>query len=231
MYNEFDNAFSSVDTLKWLPWVGDNYLQTPQEHRLLIIGESHYLDKTQTQASIDKHDDANFTRKVIKEMAVDRNYYNRSKIFPNLHKALFRNDDFNSNIFWGHASYYNFIQRPMKSIKQRPSNQDYLNGWNSFFKVRDILNPTICLFIGSTAAYFFDESSTKINLTHDKVKREDLISGSYAKYANLNNADGNKTELIFIRHTSQMFSWEKWNKYLTRKMPKTISWFEDTLKA
>lgn len=37
---QFDAAFSRVEGLVWLPWVGKNYAQG--KHRVLVVAESHY---------------------------------------------------------------------------------------------------------------------------------------------------------------------------------------------
>ena len=50
--------------------------------------ESHYLDET--EESIVKHSDKYFTREIVEELAIDRCYYG-TKLFRNLHKALFKN--------------------------------------------------------------------------------------------------------------------------------------------
>ena len=41
LFLDEDNQLEEVTELKWLPWIGKEYFNT--EHRLLIVGESHYL--------------------------------------------------------------------------------------------------------------------------------------------------------------------------------------------
>lgn len=124
-----DSNFKDIEDLKWLPWVGDRFSSLSPENKLLIIGESHCHDNT--PFSIEKHNAREFTRDVIEELAIERWYYG-TKIFPNLHRALFRNDEFDSATFWSLVSFYNFIQRPMDTNRGRPSCDDFYNSWLPF---------------------------------------------------------------------------------------------------
>lgn len=222
-----DEKFNSIEKLKWLPWVGDHFNTLDFNNRLLIIGESHYHDNT--PASIEKHNSPTFTREVIEELAIERSYYG-TKIFPNLHRALFRNDEFDSRIFWNFVSYYNFIQRPMETNKGRPSYNDFYNSWLPFLEIIKLLKPKTCLFIGTSAANSLGHALKSTDLSTDGVKWEDYISNAYAKTAAIKDKDGNETQLIFIRHTSQMFSWSKWNDYLQKKMQSELTWLDEQLK-
>jgi hypothetical protein len=222
-----ENQFEKINNLKWLPWIGDNYYSLSKENRLLIVGESHYHDNT--PASIEKHNSPSFTSKVIEELAIERKYY-RTKIFPNLHRALFRNDNFDSTTFWNLVSFYNFIQKPMVTNKKRPSSDEYYNSWFPFLEIVKILNPKTCLFIGTSAADSLFQALQNTDFKTEGVTREDKISNAFAKTALLKYREGDETSLIFIRHTSQMFSWEKWNDYLQKKIPNELKWFTEKLQ-
>lgn len=218
--------FKQIDNLKWLPWVGDRFNSLSHVKKLLIVGESHYHDKT--PASIEKHNSPAFTREVIEELAIERCYYG-TKIFPNLHRALFRNDDFDSSTFWNLVSFYNFIQRPMETNKGRPSYNDFYDSWIPFLEIVKTLKPKNCLFIGTSAADSFTNALQDTEFTSDGVIREDFISNAYAKTAVIRDNDENETKLIFIRHTSQMFSWSKWNEYLQKTIPNELNWLSKQL--
>jgi hypothetical protein len=58
-----DKEFKNVENLKWLPFVGQNFFNSPNENKMLIVGESHYHDKS--EESILKHDNPLYTRIVI----------------------------------------------------------------------------------------------------------------------------------------------------------------------
>lgn len=226
MDKSIDSKLIDIKNAKWLPWIGDNYFSIPTDQRLLIIGESHYHDNT--DESISKHNSAAFTRRVIEEMAIGRDYY-QTKIFPNLHRALFRNDQFDSQKFWNLVSFYNFVQRPMSTNKARPTTEDFINGWITFFELIKFLKPKTCLFLGSGSVYTIHDAIKTTDLTVNGVHWEDRISNTPAKSALISGEDNFKTNLYFIRHTSQMFSWSKWNDYLMRVIPNHLIWFEEQL--
>lgn len=223
----YDKQFTQTENLKWLPWTGDNFSSLSHDNKLLIVGESHYHDNTTD--SIEKHNSPTFTREVIEELAIERCYYG-TKIFPNLHRALFGNDDFDSSTFWNLVSFYNFIQRPMETNKGRPSYDDFYDSWFPFLEIIKILRPKICLFIGTSAAYSLAHALQSTEFKTNDVEWEDYISNAYAKTATIIDIEGNETKLIFIRHTSQMFSWTKWHEYLQKKMPNELIWFSKQLE-
>lgn len=222
-----DAEFRTIENLKWLPWVGDHFNTLQTANRLLIVGESHYHDNS--SASIEKHNFPTFTREVIEELAIERWYYG-TKIFPNFHRALFRNDEFDSSIFWNLVSFYNFIQRPMETNKGRPGYEDFYHSWFPFLKIIKLLKPRTCLFIGTSAANSLAHAIQETDFTTEGVKWEDFISNAYAKTAIIKDNDGTETQLIFMRHTSQMFSWSKWNDYLQKKMPNELAWLNEQLQ-
>lgn len=223
----YDELFTQTENLKWLPWVGDRFSSLSYCKKLLIVGESHYHDNT--HAGIEKHNSPTYTREVIEELAIERWYYG-TKIFPNLHKALFRNDNFDSSAFWSLVSFYNFIQHPMETNKGRPTYDDFYNSWFPFLEVVKILKPKICLFIGTSAADSLTNALQDTDFKTGGVVWEDFISNAYAKTTSITDIEGNETQLIFIRHTSQMFSWSKWNEYLQKKIPNELVWFSQQLE-
>lgn len=222
-----DEKFKSIENLKWLPWIGDHFNSISFDNKLLIVGESHYHDNTPD--SIEKHNSPIFTREIIEELAIKRWYYD-TKIFPNLHRALFRNDEFDSSTFWNLVSFYNFIQRPMETNKGRPSEDDFHRSWFPFLEIIKLLKPKTCLFIGTTAANSLGNALKNTDFSTEGVKWEDYISNAYAKTAVLKDKNGGETKLIFIRHTSQMFSWSKWNEYLQKNIYNELTWFDEQLK-
>jgi len=219
-----NSKFSKVQGLKWTPWIGNDYFTIPQENRLLIIGESHYHERSEDSSNL--INDPNFTIQVIEEMAIDRCYY-QTKLFQNLHKALFRNDIFNSGDFWKLVSFYNFIQKPMVTNEERPSYEDFYNSWSTCFEVISILQPTTCLFLGTTAANSFIHAVRNTKFKHEEIMFETAIGNTYPRISKFICKNDFSVELIFIRHCSKMFSWNKWNIYLMQKMGENIGWLEN----
>jgi hypothetical protein len=226
MNSELDSTLTTINGLTWLPWIGDQYWNVDHENRMFIVGESHYHKNTPNDVESVKS--PTFTREVIADSGIDRNYYD-IKMFPNFHRAIFGNDIFNAEGFWNLVSFYNFIQRPMATTQGRPSNIDFFNGWKVFFEIVKVLKPKTCLFIGTTAANSLTNAIQGTDFSTDGVKWDEYISNAYAKSATIKDKDNNEIKIIFIRHTSQMFSWSQWNDYLIRTIPNELAWLKSKL--
>lgn len=225
MISRYDSQFNKIENLKWLPWVGDSYETIEMDRRLLIVGESHYHDNA--PKSIEEHNSPTFTRVVIRELAMKQNYRG-IKIFPNLHRALLGSDEIDSGAFYNLVSFYNFIQRPMETRKERPSRDDFSNAWSAFFEVVKVLKPKLCLFLGTTAANTLGNAINKgSDYSTNVIVWEDKIGNARPKSTTIKGSDGNETLIIFIRHTSQMFSWRKWHDYLQNKIGPELVWLAE----
>lgn len=207
--------------LKWLPWIGKNYENS--EIKILIVGESHYFNPEEIQ-SFEKHQNILFTREVIEEMPMNRDYY-QTKVFQNFHRAILGNDTFDAEKFWNQISFYNFIQKPMNSNKGRPTNVDYFENWNGFVKLVETIKPTICIFIGSSAANSFNTFFSQSSLDFIPVENIEKIGVNYAKKSIL-KVNNLELPIHFIKHTSQYFSWNKWHDYLKNTIPNEIEFLE-----
>lgn len=219
-----DSVLKQIEGLKWLPWIGDVFSNLPSDQKIMIIGESHYHDNT--AQSIEKHNHPEYTRAVIKELAIDRLYYG-TKIFPNLYRALFGNDTFDSAKLWEFLSYHNFIQRTLSTNVDRPAKSDYVSGWKTLFQMAELTKPTTCIFLGTTAANTLALGIKGTEFSTKGVVWEERIGTSYAKTATIRNGAGECIELIFIKHPSKYFPWQKWNEYLLHKMPGKMNWLKE----
>jgi hypothetical protein len=227
MNTQLDIEFKNVKKQKWLPFIGNHYLTIPEDRKLLIVGESHYHDNS--QQSIEKHNSPDFTRQVIEELAIKKWYWG-TKIFPNFHRAMFANDEFNTERFWNLTSFYNFVQRPMETNKGRPNYDDFYNGWMTFFETIKISKPSTCLFIGTEASNSLQHAINDSDFEVVNFTRDDKISRTYPRRATIKKSDDQLIELIFIQHTSQYFSWGKWNDYIKQKLSQQLEWFEEKMK-
>ncbi len=235
MYEKLDDQFKEIESLKWLPWVGDNYFEIPSENRMLIIGESYYGGGKDLSEKKLFFDNELKTREFIEEMAIEGTNYG-TRIFPNLHATLFPNQDIKNNEekrerFWQLTSFYNFVQRPMLTSIDRPTRDDFRTGWHTFFELCKLLNPQICLFIGTSSANYFNNEIIKFPiLKADKIEwHTEDINGAYPKFTKLLLSD-KTSSLHFIKHTSMRYSSDKWNNYLKGKISDQLQWLENELK-
>lgn len=219
MDDVLDMKLSNIEKLKWLPFVGNEYFNNSFDNRMIIIGESHYLSEKDFSSGMDKN--LSLTREIVDWIGIKKNY-GRTKFFQNLYRALFQNDNIDITRFWGMISFYNFVQRPMKTRKSRPSVDDFINGWEVFFELLEILKPNKCIFIGTSASHHLKTAISKSNFTIVNFRRAEKISRTYPRILTIKNKADEETEILFIQHTSQFFSWSKWNKFLNEYIKEDI---------
>jgi hypothetical protein len=116
----------------------------------------------------------------------------------------------------------------MNTNKGRPNYNDFLESWSSFESIVKILNPTLVIFIGTSSANSFNEFSNNLTTPFEKVECLEKIGASYAKYCSITIRE--KTPIYFIRHTSQYFSWTKWNEFLNKKISLELNWLNNLVE-
>lgn len=208
-----DCQLEVIAGLTWLPWVGSNYYNA--QYRVLIVGESHYCIGDNIEAEIEgAQNNKYFTRDIVIIDPIKREHNNA--MFENLHRCLFQTIDINRENIWRHVAFYNFVQRPMKGPKDRPSKEDMLKGWPVFVNLIKTLKPTHCLFVGVKAADFFNISMINMGITHTPVKILNIEnSRKRAKKYSLKLNDY-ALSCLAIQHTSHHFSWQKWHSFLQK---------------
>jgi len=224
---QYDTAFSKIQNLTWLPWVGSNFFQRPAHKRLLVVGESHYF-KNQAECE-ERSKDTIYTRDVVSESLVD--YEWTTPTLNNIPKLLFMKSsiEIDRARLWGDSAYYNFIQRPVDynrdGLPERPTPDDFITGWQTFIEVVRIIQPSHCLFIGVTAANSFNHAMSSPNLSFVPVVCTKKVGRTWARKARL-EIDGTTTELCFVQHTGKYFRCSLWHDYLEADQPGLMNWLD-----
>lgn len=218
---EFDADFRQCRGLTWLPWVGASYTERPQDQRILIVGESHYVRPARERnlaEVIQEHlSYENYTRDVVSECLIHQEWPNRT--LDTLPKLLFGTSEIDRELFWCDTAYYNFVQSPMhynrEGSPERPSWESFVDGWGVFLQVVSLLRPSYCLFIGVAAFDSFNHVMSGAGVEHEEVQRTEKISRTYGRRASL-HIDFNVASLIGIQHLGKYCSWSRWHDYLIR---------------
>jgi hypothetical protein len=217
----FDQALADIPDLTWVPWVGTKYAELPDGKRVLIVAESHYTDEQDPekipQWMEGAMSDKTFTRAIVTEGLIDCDWPNRT--FATMHQLFYGPAD--RKAFWTNLAFYNIVQRPMwyrTGNPERPTWEDFWNGWKPFLKVVEILKPDHVLFIGVEASNHFNGFMSQNGHAYDAIKWVKKIGSAYARAASLLVND-RQTPLHFIRHCGSYFSTELWSDYLHRNAP------------
>lgn len=220
---EFDEKFQKFpeNRLQYYPWIGKKYSNSNQ--KILIVGESHYAEGN--NQSEKTHKDTKLTRVVIEKIGIDREYRD-TKTFKYFHLAMMGNDSFDSGAFWESVAFYNFIQRPMFSLDEKPSLKDFTNGWDTFFKTIDIIEPTTVIFIGVSASNYLHRSISKTNYSLKNFSKK-KVTRTYSRDTILIEPDKTEIKLTFIQHSGHHFSWQKWNNHLNECLSPQLDWLRN----
>jgi hypothetical protein len=221
----FDNEFMGISGLTWFPWVGKDYFSKNVEKRLLIIGESHY-DWREEGSKIQLADKA-FTRNVVEQQGLMLSNYKHWRFMRNIEKAFFAEHTTSNEkreILWYSVAFYNFVQRYMETKQSRPSAADYTDAWNVFFQVVQILKPRFCLFLGNEPLKIrdFQKLTSEVISIPTSIELGEKVGRYWLKSAKIEFKTGLLTTLIFIKHPSSYFRWNKWGEVLLEQMPDFI---------
>jgi hypothetical protein len=226
----YDASFNETTGLTWLPWIGINYPAQPVQNRIMIVGESHYTnkkDEAEARRVIDDHhkNKPTYTREVMHEIGMGIDDWGNST-FANLHRALFKTAPPDRNALWADIACYNLVQRMLWYEKpggpERPTKQDFWEGWRVFAKVIQIVQPSHCLFIGVAASNHFNKVMPTLGLEFSPVTWTEQVGRTWGRRGRL-TISSHTTQIHAIHHCGKHFSPQRWNAYLHRQSPEFMS--------
>jgi len=224
--NQFDEKFKNIKEIKWKPWIGKNYIKNDKT-KLLILGESHYLWEGEDEA-FEILNSSNFTRAFIKDSGLyfDSKYTGNTNthIIRNTERVLYNqknvSDDLKGNL-WYSVAYMVNVQRILKSINERPSCGDLVEGWKSIFKVINLIKPDYILSLGVQSANCLKEAINDTDFKLINFETGDKIGNVYSRKAKI-KIENNEIPIIFIQHPSSYFSWINWSDFVNFEMKKYV---------
>jgi hypothetical protein len=239
MNTKIYNKLNQIEQLKWFPWIGENYLSLPTKHRFLIVGESHYLDDKNVstekhEASKEKLNNSHYIKDRLIPEVINRDYKhwegNHGNMYPNFHKALFKNDKFNAFAFYNLISFSTFLQKPLQNKNDRKIvTSDKRMAWSAFFKIVNTIHPSNCIFIGVEASNSLKKIAEEFDINLNDFKKHKKISNTYPRTAEI-KIDNSSINIIFMQHSSHHFSWKKWNNFLHSQIGEQIDWMKDKIE-
>jgi hypothetical protein len=201
--NNYEEQMSKIEGINWLPWIGQSY----EESGIFVIGESHYEDGEFWQEG-----NKSTTRIIIKKRydEIDGVW----KFHKNVENILL-NKSSNSieeiKQTWDNIIFWNLVQRLLdnRTAENRPTFNDFTEGWQLFFKLCEIFKPKICLVLGKES-----RNSLGYLLANKKLgqwKLTDSTQFNQETFFTINN-EINEIRILFINHPSGSygFNYEKW---------------------
>lgn len=223
----FDNQFNSLLSpagLTWYPWIGEKYPTAPV--KVLVILESHYINKERSNLeAISKPD---FTRRIVAEQ-IQRDWH--SNTFDNLSLCLTGTplSADSMKALWSKVAFYNFVQRPMPSLSDRPTAADFAAGWKTFCQVADILRPNVCIFAGFEAINHLDVLPQGLSVIGTTPWEKEGIGGVYPRPRFEITLPWGTITGVAIRHPGAFFSADKWRGVLERQIPQIMKFLKTSV--
>lgn len=209
----FDKAFDEISDLKWYPWVGKDYKNT------IILGESHYAWNYENNEEATWINNKNFTRLHRTEGAALNTDVN-SPYFRNFERAYFgasQIERYLANSLWHSVAHFNLVQRAVSSKHERPTREDYKNGWEVAWSVANILNSENIVVFGTEPKKIqtFWQLLSKHKIKADVIESDDLL-GSRTKGKAFIIENSNIKKVVFIKHPSSFFKWDKCHEFFEK---------------
>lgn len=131
-----------MQSVNFLPFIGEKYYNSHYGIRIMVIGESHYGD-----ASDQKND---FTRHVVNEYAFKPGLAFFSKLTNLLRGSINYPTKEEREEAWQHISFYNYIQEFVgEEARIVPSREMWEAANEPFIEVVQTLKPDLILVLGT----------------------------------------------------------------------------------
>ncbi len=228
----YDKSYQDMigKDFNWLPFTGKQYPEVPKQDRVLILGESCYAWKN------------NATEICANKNHIRENVYNQmydSGFFKNIVRTMIGKREITKAArkqFWETVSFQNLVTTPLATVKHRPNLDDYKKGWVAYWQIHEVLQPKICIVLGTEAAKIDSfisvlrrereliDHKNELNLHFPKVGRY------YAKTLSF-DVKGKNIKFFFIKHPSSFFSWQAWHEFLNDNIPDVINYYQTKINA
>jgi hypothetical protein len=203
----FDAVFDAAG-LPWLPWVGSAFRCSP--NRTIVLGESIY-DYSGGKAEVRKRI---LGKHSLRQRQLGHGIHekHKSRYLRNFARAFFLKRKISlaeRELLWRQVIYHNLVPRMMSTLKQRPTEQDYRDGWHAFLQLAQLTGAQRCIVYGLEALKI-DALKSVLSpsalLAHERLP----AVGRNRPVRLLVQLGGQPLHLLFIRHPSAFFQWDEW---------------------
>lgn len=178
--------------VKFLPWIGENYLNSNKNNALLILGESHYCVD-----NVDKYITRELTSRYINHEFSHAFWTNIMQVVSGIHHTEQNRAD-----FWHTVTFYNYIQKSLDDARMAPDNKLWDEAKSPFLSVLNTLAPDKIIVLGYRLWDWIDFGGKDAGSI--KNENEEMLLWSITR------SDGGTTLCGCIRHPSSGFSSNSW---------------------
>ena len=213
MDKRYNAEIEIIEGLHYFPWIGIDFINS--ETKLLVLGESIYIDPEGYGADNDWIQvlvKQNFSP-IIEGVTIYNLLNNFSKAFWNKSEVTQLERDKLAR----YMAFTDIVQRPLPTIDERPTYEDYINGWKVLFTIIKIIKPKNIIILGVGSVECMKRAAYEIDVKIINFTKENKISNVAPRAFSL-QVDKDIIKCIAIKHPARYFSWSKWNDYLCKKI-------------
>lgn len=206
----YDHLFEKRDALPWWPWVGSAFAESPV--KTMLLGESVYEWSSPSGEFARRYALPTGARVTHNNHAMQ--FTRASKYVRNIERAIFNTrtpSDEQKQTLWTSVVYHNLVLDTLPSLRDRPTEAQYLAGWVELLALCKLLGVEQCLVYGleATKLRALKQAAEQCNLDFHRVKVETVVGRSQARLVTLGTS-AQSIKLLFVRHPSAFFSWKAW---------------------
>jgi hypothetical protein len=214
----YDPLFEKRSALPWWPWVGAAFAESPV--KTMLLGESVYAWSSPSGEFERRYALRTGTRETHNNHAMQ--FTRGSKYVRNIERAIFNTrtpGDEQKQKLWTSVVYHNLVLDALPSLRDRPTEAQYLAGWVELLALCELLGIEQCLVYGleSKKLRALQLAAKQRNLDFRKIKVETMVGRNQARFVTLGSG-AQSIKLLFVRHPSAFFSWKAWGPVLRDKL-------------
>ena len=175
----------SIEKLRFKPWIG-NYYEENENGKILLVGESHYLDGEDITTQ-------DFTTAVINEYLSDGNM--QTPFFKRIGQIFDRND---FKAIWAKVAFANLIQSGLSNSSSQPTKDDIATINPAFEILLNDLRPNKVIVLSKRLWNFWLTEENAQFIGKIKANGKSATVWEYIR-------DGHSTIAMGIWHPSRMF--------------------------
>lgn len=212
----YDPHFATRESLPWWPWVGSHYAMSPT--KTMVLGESIYEWKdVDREIFQERYARTTGLRVTHNNHALD--FGRNSPYVRNLERAIFAArtpTDEQKRALWTSVVYHNLVLSSLDSIKHRPTQAQFVEGWSEVIDLCGLLRIEQILIYGVGSRHALREVARTKGLTCH-IKKGAQVGPCAARVGRIEMGSAH-IKLLFIRHPSEYFSWKHWGQVIRENL-------------
>lgn len=212
----YDHLFEARESLPWWPWVGSHFATSP--FRTMVLGESIYEWEDENRTIFqERYARPTGLRETHRNHALS--FGRNSRYVRNLERAIFAAStpkDEQKRALWTSITYHNLVLSPLRNIEQRPSHTQFVKGWSETLDLCVLLRVEQLLIYGVGSRGALLEAARSKGLSCH-IQKGPKVGRCTARLGSIDTGN-TKIKLLFIRHPSEFFSWQRWGHVIRENL-------------